>query len=480
MKTSAPSAGVLLAVLFAVLPAAGCSRLGGKGAAQFKTAKVVRTDVVSAIEATGTLEPEDVDIGAQVTGQILSFGKDAKGADLDYGSAVEAGQVLAKIDDVPYSLAKRQAEAQLSLAQANVQAAEANLAQCNATVLQNEAKSEQARAQLAQAEKDWDRARKLGPSDLLSQSAFDTYQGVFETARAGVKSADAACEMARAQAKASQASIAQAQSSIVLAKVAIELADRNLGYCTIASPVKGIVIDRRVDVGQTVVSNLNASSLMLLAKDLRKMQVWASVNEADIGSIHPDQAVAFTVDAFPGRIFKGTVDKVRPNASMTQNVVTYVVEVGTDNADGKLRPYLTANAKFEIARQADVLAVPSAALRWQPDAAQVAPGVENPLAADEGAKPADKTANADGGGKKPGGRKKSLNLVWVKDGPDGQFVKPIRVKPGISDGVVTQITPVDEGAVLEGQEIVVGQERAAQGGDAAAKSPFQTSMGGRH
>ena len=112
------------------------------------------------------------------------------------------------------------------------------------------------------------------------------------------------------------------------------------------SPVNGVIIDRRVTIGETVASSLNTPSLFLIAKDLTRMQVWASVNEADIGNIHPGQDVTFTVDAFPNRVFHGKVNKVRLNATMTQNVVTYTVEVNTDNSDGKLLPYLTANVNF--------------------------------------------------------------------------------------------------------------------------------------
>lgn len=127
-------------------------------------------------------------------------------------------------------------------------------------------------------------------------------------------------------------------------------------------------------IGETVVSSLNTPSLFLIAKDLTKMQVWTSVNEADIGGIFPNQPVTFTVDAFPNRVFKGTVGKVRYNATMTQNVVTYTVEVNTDNSDLTLLPYLTAQAEFETGRRTDVLTVPAASLRWTPDISEVVPG----------------------------------------------------------------------------------------------------------
>jgi len=252
------------------------------------------------------------------------------------------------------------------------------------------------------------------------------------------------------------------------AQAAIQLADRNLDYCTISSPVKGIVIDRRVDVGQTVVSNMSASSLFLLAKDLKKMEVWVAVNEADIGSIHTGQAISFTVDTFPGMTFQGSVNKIRLNATMSQNVVTYTVEINTDNADGTLLPYLTASVKFQIDHRQDVLTVPNAALRWRPDDNQLAAGAENPFAA--------KSGNKDGpkGGGKPGDKKKTRSgVLWVRDAKQPKCVRPLKVRSGISDGVVTEVMPLSEGVTLEGVEVVIGELRESGGADSTeTTNPF--------
>ena len=409
-----------------------------------QTVAVKRGDVFATISATGTLEPEEVvDIGAQVTGQILSFGKDTAGKPIDYGSQVEAGALLAKIDDSLYAINQKQADAQLQQAQSAVLSAEAGL-------LQSKAKLEQAEAQADQAKKDWDRAQKLGPSDSLARSAYDTYQTTYEAATANVSAAAAACAVSTAQIGTSKASVMQAQA-------AIQLANRNLGYCTISSPVKGIVIDRRVDVGQTVVSNMNASSLFLLAKDLKKMELWVAVNEADIGSIHNGQAVSFTVDAYPGIIFRGDVNKVRLNATMSQNVVTYTVEINTDNADGKLLPYLTATVKFEIDHKQDVLTVPNAALRWRPSDNQLAAGAENPFTA----KPAKKDAKD---GAKSGDKKKARSAVlWVCDADAPTRVKPLKVRTGITDGVVTEVSPDSDGTTLENVQVVLAEQREPSG-----------------
>ncbi len=440
---------------------------------ELQTAEVKLGDVFASISATGTVEPEEVvDIGAQVTGQILSFGNDTNGKVIDYGSQVEQGMLLAKIDDSLYAINKKQTEAQLLQAQSAVLSAQAGL-------LQNKARLEQAQAQAHQAENDWERAEKLGPSNSLSQSAYETYQSANEAAKANVAAAEAACEVSKAQ-------IATANAAVTQAQAAIQLADRNLGYCTIKSPVKGIVIDRRVDAGQTVVSNMSASSLFLLAKDLQKMEVWVAVNEADIGNIHNGQAVSFTVDAFPGTTFHGTVSKVRLNATMSQNVVTYTVEINTDNPDAKLLPYLTASVKFEIDRKESVLTVPNAALRWRPGDAQLAPGVENPFGAS--AKPDTKNEAAPegpGGGSRGGaksagrkkGQKSQSGVLWVRDAAESNRVKPLKVRVGISDGVVTEVTPEAADQALAGMQVVVGEQRDPAGAAATeTTNPFAPKL----
>lgn len=298
---------------------------GTGGPQRYRTTEIQRGDLLVAVSATGIVEPEEViDVGAQVAGQILSFGKDSAGNSIDYGSQVEEGTILAQIDDSLYT--------------ADVVSAEAQVKRANADLAQLQAK-------LLQAEQDWKRAQKLGASNAISQSSFDSFKAAYDVALATVNVGHAAVTQAEAQ---------------------LSKARRNLGYCTIKSPVKGVIIDRRVNIGQTVVSSLNAPSLFLLAKDLRRIQVWAAVNEADIGRIQPGQAVQFTVDTYPGESFSGTVNKIRLNASMNQSVVTYTVEVNTDNSNSRLLPYLTANVQFEVENLKEVLLVPSMALRWKP------------------------------------------------------------------------------------------------------------------
>ena len=209
-----------------------------------------------------------------------------------------------------------------------------------------------------------------------------------------------------------------------------------------------------MNIGQTVVSSLNAPSLFLIAEDLTKMQIWVAVNEADIGRIVPGAPVTFTCDAFPGRQFEGTVGKVRPNAAMTQNVVMFTVEVNMDNSDKVLLPYLTANVHFIVRKEVNVLLIPNAALRWSPSSlAQISPGARSQ-------NPADLSSN---GKKENQGSKESVEIVWLEE---GEFVRPLEVKVGTTDGANTSVVADN---LKEGQEVVTGETMDLQ---ATTKSPF--------
>ena len=331
--------------LVAVLLLLGHLLEGGGRSNGFSTVPVKRGDLLATISATGTVEPEQViDIGAQVAGMILSFGRDAHGKLVDYGSVVKQGSVLAHIDDTLYVAA-------VAIDKAALQQARANLVNAKANVLQMQAK-------LWEAEADWNRARKLGPSQALAATAYDQYKANYLVAKANVALA--------------QASVEQAAAAVTQAAATLKKDQETLAYCTITSPVDGVIVDRRVNIGQTIVSSTTTPSLFLIAVNLKRIQVWASVNEADIGNIHPDQQVTFTVDAFGDQVFHGVVGKIRLNATMSQNVVTYTVEVNCDNSDGKLLPYLTTNLQFEVGRRQNVLLVPNAALRWAPRGSRMA------------------------------------------------------------------------------------------------------------
>ena len=423
----------------------------------FKKTVITKGNLLASISATGTVEPEEViDVGAQVAGQILSFGNDKNGNRIDYGSMVEAGTVLARIDNTLYEAEMLQAKAQLEQAKASLKKAEADLAQ-------NKAK-------LALAQSDWTRAQKLRPTEALAESAYESFKSAYEAALAAIS--------------VSESVILQEKANILHDEAALKRTSRNLEYCTIKSPVKGIVIDRRVNIGQTVVASLNAPSLFLIAKDLTKMQVWVAVNEADIGKVYPGQPVRFTIDAFPGELFKGTVSKIRLNASMTQNVVTYTVEVSTDNSSGKLLPYLTASVLFELENLKDVYLVPNSALRWMPKKLDmVAPEYRQSFSSaqsEKGSKGSQAKAAEESNASQAqdiqelAGKKKLVKkngILWV---PEGEKLKPLKVKVGASDGVMSEISGDD---VKDGIEIVTGLQSQAQAATESVANPFLPQPG---
>jgi len=409
----------------------------------FRTAVAERGELLATINATGTIEAEEnIDIGAQVAGMIKKFGQDPKDPKktIDYGSEVEEGTVLAQIDPSLYQAALNQATANFHQAQANVQKAETDL------VAQ--------KSKLEQTKRDWDRVQKLISTKALSDLDIDTARNAFETAQAAVPGAEAA--------------VAASKAAVEVAQAQRDTARTNLDYCTIKSPVKGVVITRRVNIGQTVVSSLSAPSLFLLARDLRRIQVWASVNEADIGHLRTGMPVTFSVDAFPGERFKGTILQIRLNATMTQNVVTYTVVVSTDNPDGRLLPYMTANLDFEIDRHPDALRVPNAALRWLPAPQQVAPDVRADFVKST------KAASGAPGGQPSGGQKEKAKdhdrgRVWIED---GDFVRPVKVRIGLSDGAMTEITGGD---LQEGTPVIIGESHDNNSGGGTT-NPFTPQM----
>jgi HlyD family secretion protein len=390
----------------------------------FRTLPVMRGDLFIGVSATGTVEPEQIiDVGARIVGSVKSFGPDPdrEGKTIDYRSRVSEGAVLAHLDDLPQ-------RAELEKAQANLLLAEAELSHC--------------RAKQKQMDRAFHRAKQLRDTD--SAAEFEKAEAEDEMARADV---------AIAEAKLEQAKIAKTQAEI------------HLEYTIIRSPVNGLVIDRRVNVGQTVVAGMNAPSLFLLANDLSHMLVWAAVNEADIGDVHLGQKATFTVDAYHDRTFSGKVSQIRLNASLQQNVVTYGVIVDVENSDGKLLPYMTAKLQFEVARRPAAVLVPNQALRWQPTWFQISPsareGLKPPgsLAAEPGKAVALRPATQDEETDEDAEPKidPGSPTVWViaKDG----LVRPVPVKVGLSDGMVTEIL---SGEVEPGDAVVTKFVRKAE------------------
>jgi HlyD family secretion protein len=465
---------LLKTVLVLVLLSTGAAGIGVGGwyllygrqaGTSYRTATAEKGSLLAAISAAGTIEPEEViDVGAQVAAQIKNFGQDPSNSSktVDYGSVVHEGTLLAQLDDHLYQARVDQMQAALEVAQAQVESADANLQRAEADLIQM-------RAKLVQSERDYRRAQRLSERGALADVDYDTARAAYETATSLLGVDEAGIGQAKAAKLQAEKTKKQAEANLAEAKV-------NLGYTRICSPVEGVIVDRRVNVGQTVVAGLNAPSLFLIAKDLKRLQVWASVNEADIGNIHPGQPVTFTVDAHPNRVFNGLVGQIRLNASMTQNVVTYTVVVSTDNSDGKLLPYLTANLQFQVAEHKDALLVPNAALRWKPASPdQVAADAREDFAQSQRRKAGERAAAAAGESKErpAGADKKEAHdraVVWAQD---GQYVRPVKVQIGLSDGAMTEVI---KGDLEPGAVLVVGENHAV--GPEGTTNPFTPQMSG--
>lgn len=424
---------IIVAVVVVIVAISGlgmwsASSSHGNGAV-FRKVTIERGNLLATIGATGTCVPEEViDVGARVNGQIVEFGPDPNDSRkrIDFCSRVKQGDVLAKIDAAPYQLQLEQAKQTCDEGDANVKKAEADLIQL--------------RAKLYQTERDWKRAQNLGKGNAISGLEYDSAQALYETSRS--------------LHEVGAAVLKQAKSARGRADAARKEAQTNLDYTTIRSPVDGVIIARRVNVGQTVVSSLSAPSLFLIAKDLRRMQIWASVNEADIGQIHPGQPVTFTVDAHPNETMVGLVYQIRLNATMTQNVVTYTVVINTDNSHEKLLPYMTANVQFQLSERRDVLRVANAALRWRPHMDQVLPSAREAYA-----QSLKRKVNTNGSGPAPASDKERYDrgALWVEQ---DDFVRPIAVRVGLSDGTYSEVSGED---ISEGTEAAVGEIRADSG-----------------
>jgi HlyD family secretion protein len=395
----------------------------------YRIVTIKRGDIGSTINTTGTIEPEEVvDVGAQLAGRIESFATDPGNPSktISYGSRVEQGTVLARLDSALFQARLDQARGRVAKADADIEFAE---------------------AKQRQADRELERCRKLKTRGTAVIAAQDY-------------------DAAVVNAESAKATLAVNQGALAVAKADLEEATVNLGYTTIRSPVKGIILDRRINIGQIVVASLNAPSLFLIAKDLGRLEIWCSVNETDIGSIHVGQQVRFTVSALPRDTFEGKVAQIRLNASMTQNVVTYTVVVAVDNSSGRLLPYLTARVQFELEARKNVLLVPNAALRWQPNVQNIVPEGR-----EEYALWLNRRASAQGESAKAAAYfpDEPMAVLWLRQ---GDFVRPIKINLGLSDGLVTEIIG---DRLAEGTEIVVGANRVDTDPDALSILPHTWS-----
>ena len=344
----------------------------------FETAKVENTNIQTSITATGTIEPvTSVTVGTQVSGIVSHLY-------VDYNSVVKKGQVIAELD-------RTNLISELNTAKANLSSAQSSAA--------------------------------------YEQANYNRYKTLYDK---GLVSAD--------EYESAQLSYLKAKEQVNTSRESVQKAQTNLGYATITSPIDGVILSKSVEEGQTVAASFNTPELFVIAQDLTDMRVIADIDEADIGGVKEGQRVSFTVDAFPDDTFEGQVTQVRQEATTESNVVTYEVVISAPNADLKLKPGLTANVTIYTLEKNNVLAVPSKALRFQPNEAFLQKG--------------ESIDDCEGDHK-----------LWTKEGP---VFKAHKVETGTTNGVMTEIT----GGISAGTEVLTDFDITGGG------TPDQAQQGG--
>jgi len=401
--------------------------------AQHFTAKVERGEIDDVVEATGTINPiVTVLVGSQVSGTIAEL-------HADFNSIVHKGEVIALIDPALFKGALLGAQSDLENAKANLVAARANL--------------EKLKAGLVQTKADYERAEGLSKGGVASQQQLDLAKANYDSANAAVNAA--------------VANVTQAEAQVNQKAAAVSVAQTNLDYTVIRSPIDGTVVARNVDLGQTVAASFSAPTIFTIAKDLKTMWVYTKTDESDVGNIAVGKPVTFKVDAFPKETFRGVVKQVRMNATTVQSVVTYDTIIEFANPDLKLFPGMTAYVTIPVATVQSALKVPNTALRYKPpmspeeilakykqygiegservqasaDSAMAAVGVQNPTQTGAGAQGPNRAPKSD------------TAVVWKFHSDN--TMEPIKVSLGITDHAFTEVNSVLKGELKEGDAVII-------------------------
>jgi HlyD family secretion protein len=408
----------------AVVAIVAATRVGRGDRLHYFVAKLEVGEIRDEVDATGTVNAViTVQVGSQVSGTIAELRA-------DFNSRVHKGDVIALIDPQLFQGALKQAIADLENARASVVVAEANLAK--------------AKANEVETGREHERAAALVEETIGSQQALDLAQANHEAALAGVQAA--------------QASVAQARAQVRQREAAVSVARTNLEYTVIRSPIDGTVVARNVDVGQTVAASLQAPTIFTIAQDLRKMQVYAKVDESDVGKIRRGQPATFKVDAFPKDVFRGEVSQVRMNPTTVQNVVTYDAIIDFENPELKLFPGMTAYVTIPVATAEHVAKLPNAALRFKPPlspeqvgALYAKAGIEDEPQTDAAFAAGGNAAGASAGVRSRAGNRQTA-IVWKLAG--GADLEPVEVALGITDHTYTAVAAVLSGRLVAGDDVV--------------------------
>ena len=434
---------VLIAAVVVVFGLTALNKNGNNGV-RFKKEAIKKGSIEALVVTTGTLNPvTTVDVGSQVSGKIEDIY-------VDFNSEVKAGQIIARIDQSAFSTRVQQNEA-------NYRSAVASL--------------EKSKVMLANDKKKLDRAMDLFNKELISFEDKEAAETQYYSSKADLQSSEAKLEQAKSQLDSSQV---------------------DLDYTIIKSPINGVVINRNVNVGQTVAASFQAPVLFQIANDLSKMQVECSVDEADIGRVKESQRVTFTVDAFPDDNFTGTVSQVRYSPEIVQNVVTYTTIVAVENPEMKLRPGMTATVSMVVGEAKNKLLVPNSALRFTPQFTQEemqamfesikrerqggrgdssqAGGAQPGQTRGQGSPSGPQFGMAGGSGMQRSARK-DVGRVWIED--ERGNLKPVMIRIGVTDNTFTEVI---RGELEEGQEVITGEDKGDEGSDANSNDAMRRGM----
>lgn len=485
-KRKTPLALIVLVVAGGLAAAAFWGR--NASASDYITARVERGNVEVNVSATGTVQAvTTVQVGSQVSGTVSWLGA-------DFNSQVKKGQIVARLDPAVFQAQVDNSRANVVNAEAAVASAETDINNQKANVQAAKANQEVTRVQRDDAIALVKRYEEL--SSVISGRDIEAAKAQAGAAAARYEQAGAQVGQTQAASASAKAKLDQAKASVTQAKAQLQQSQLNLDHSIISSPIDGVVVSRNVDVGQTVAASLQAPTLFTIANDLTKMQVLASVDEADVGQIKQGIKANFAVDAYPGETFSGEITQVRLNAQTLQNVVTYSAVIDVANPDMKLRPGMTANITVPVARKDNVLTVPNAALRFKPTLSEkeqealrqkmearrqqreaekpqeAAPG--QPAEKQQGQAPGENAQGqrrrdgqqagqqGDGGQGAPAGgaapkagdapKQRQGQQIWIM-AADGKSIEPRFVRTGLTNGRVTEIV----GDVHEGDIVVTGQ-----------------------
>jgi HlyD family secretion protein len=390
--------GIVLAVVILIVIAV---KSNGSASVQFKTEQVKRDDITVIVTATGTLEPtNEVEVGSEVSGTIKSI-------EVDYNSKVKVDQVLARLDTLKL-------EAQVTQARATLESAKADVLQAQATLKETQSKLEQ-----------YQKARGLSNNKVPSQTEFNAAEAAFERAKANCASTNAAVSKAQA---------------------ALDAGQTDLSKAVIRSPINGIVLTRKVEIGQTVAASLETPVLFTLAEDLTKMELHVNVDEADIGRVKEGQNATFTVDAYPNRTFNAQITQTRYGAETTSGVVTYETVLKVDNNDLSLRPGMTATANIVVTEVKNAVVVPNSALRFKMTQEDTAQSSNNSIVNSLLPHP-------------PREQSKQKEITITSGSQQAVYVlkggRPVAVSiiTGVTDGVTTEVL---SGGIEPGMSLIIG------------------------